>query len=60
DGARGKAAADRDAVARAIVALSDLAVAHPEIEELDVNPVFAGSDGVAAVDWLMRRRGDPA
>jgi acetyltransferase len=55
DGARGRPAVDRKALARAIVAISNLALAHPEIRELDVNPVFAGPDGVVAVDWLMRR-----
>ena len=34
----------------------DLALRHPEIDELDLNPVFAGPDGVVVVDWLMRAR----
>ncbi len=29
--------------------------AHPEVVELDLNPVFAGADGTVAVDWLMVR-----
>ena len=56
DGARGRPKVDRDKMAAALVALSRLAAAHPEIEELDLNPVFAGPDGVVAVDWLMVRR----
>ena len=57
NGARGRPVVDRQALARAMVALSQLALAHPQIEELDLNPVFAGPDGVVAVDWLMTRRG---
>ena len=34
-------------------ALSWLAVEHPDIEEVDVNPLFAGPDGVAAADALV-------
>lgn len=56
DGARGRPKVDRSKVAAALIALSRLAAAHPEIDELDLNPVFAGPDGVVAVDWLMVRR----
>ena len=47
---------DHQALAAAITALSELAIRHPEIEDLDLNPVFAGPDGVVVVDWLMRVR----
>jgi acetate---CoA ligase (ADP-forming) len=53
DGARGHPPVDRSALAAAMVALSELAVRHPEIVDLDLNPVFAGPDGVMVVDWLM-------
>ena len=53
DGVRGKAAADRAAIARALVAVGDFALSHPQVCELDLNPVFAGPNGVVAVDWLM-------
>jgi acetate---CoA ligase (ADP-forming) len=53
DGVRGQAAVDRNALARALVAVGEFALANPQIQELDLNPVFAGSDGVVAVDWLM-------
>lgn len=55
-GARGRPPVDRKALVGAIQALGTLAAAHPEIEELDLNPVFAGADGVVAVDWLMTAR----
>lgn len=54
-GVRGRAAVDREALVKAICALSHFALAHPEVAELDLNPVFAGPDGTVAVDWLMIR-----
>ncbi len=59
DGARGQPAADVDALARAVVALSWLA--HDlgdHLEALDANPVICGPDGCLAVDALVvPRRG---
>ena len=52
DGVRGADAVDREALVRLLVAVGDFALEHPEIDELDLNPVFAGPDGVIAVDWL--------
>jgi acetyltransferase len=56
EGARRRPSADRNGLAAAIVALSDLALRHSEIDELDLNPVFAGPGGVMVVDWMMRTR----
>lgn len=55
DGARGKSAVDRHALIKMICDLSRFALAHPEVVELDLNPVFADSHGVIAVDWMMMR-----
>ncbi len=55
DGARGKPAVDRPALIKTICGLSRFALAHPEVVELDLNPVFANSHGVIAVDWMMMR-----
>ncbi len=49
-GARGQAAVDRDALTRALVVLSELMLAEPRIESIDLNPVFGYADGIQAVD----------
>ncbi len=43
-------------VAEIIVAVGDLMAAHPEISELDLNPVLAGPDACVAVDWRIGTR----
>ena len=49
-------AADRTAVADALVRVSQLIVDFPEIAELDLNPVFADADGVLVGDaWIALR-----
>ncbi len=54
DGVRGRPPADRDCVARALVALSDLAADVGDlIAELDVNPLAVGRDGCVALDALV-------
>ncbi len=51
---RGEAAVDREQLARAIVGLSRLAMAHPEISEVDINPLILSARGeVTAVDALV-------
>ncbi|HYU19842.1 MAG TPA: acetate--CoA ligase family protein [Chloroflexota bacterium] len=47
---RGRPAIDRDAIERALLSLSELMVATPEVAELDLNPVFAYPTGLLAVD----------
>jgi acyl-CoA synthetase (NDP forming) len=53
-GLRGSPPVHLGLVAETIVAVGDLMVAHPEIIELDLNPVLAGPDGCMAVDWRIR------
>lgn len=49
-GVRGRPAADVDAIAELLVRLSDFAVAHPEVQEMDLNPISAYPRGVAVLD----------
>jgi acyl-CoA synthetase (NDP forming) len=50
DGVRGGEAADVSALANLLLKLSAFVEANPQVEELDLNPVFAYKDGVIAVD----------
>lgn len=50
EGFRGKPGADLDALEGLILQVSSFAAAHPEVAELDLNPVFAYPDGAIAVD----------
>ena len=57
DGVRGAPAADRDAVAAAIVALSALALELGDaLDALDINPLICGPAGAVAVDALAVAR----
>jgi acyl-CoA synthetase (NDP forming) len=54
-GFRGKPEGDLDALANAIVALSQLALRNdPAVAEAEVNPLIVKPDGVVAVDALIR------
>jgi acetyl coenzyme A synthetase (ADP forming)-like protein len=55
-GYRDKPAADGEALADVLLRLSRLAELHPEIAELDLNPVIGLSDGCVAVDARIRVR----
>jgi acetate---CoA ligase (ADP-forming) len=43
----------REALAATLVALARLAVDHPEVAEVDVNPLILSADGATAVDALV-------
>ncbi|MFW6135459.1 MAG: acetate--CoA ligase family protein [Chloroflexota bacterium] len=45
EGVRGQARRDLDALAEALVTVSELAFRYPEIEEVDLNPVFLFEEG---------------
>ncbi len=53
-GYRNRKPADVDAIADALVKLSSLICRHPEIREIDVNPLLADADGVMALDARIR------
>jgi acetate---CoA ligase (ADP-forming) subunit beta len=50
EGVRGQPPADLQALEKLILKVSEFVEAHPEIDELDLNPVLAYPDGVLAVD----------
>lgn len=51
---RGETAADRKALINTLMGLSELALAHPEISEVDINPLIISPNGrVTAVDALV-------
>jgi len=49
-GVRGQPAADIEALKSTILKVSEFVERHPEVRELDLNPVFAYADGAVAVD----------
>ena len=53
-GYRGQPAADIDGVIATMIRVSQLAADHPEIRELDINPLLADARGVTAVDARIR------
>ncbi|WP_414464000.1 bifunctional acetate--CoA ligase family protein/GNAT family N-acetyltransferase [Hyphomicrobium sp. DY-1] len=59
-GYRDHAPADMDAIADTLVRISDLIVDHPEIRELDINPLLVDKDGVIAIDARMKLANEDA
>jgi acyl-CoA synthetase (NDP forming) len=54
DAFRGESAADRKALVQTLMGLSEIALAHPRISEIDINPLLISADGgVCAVDALV-------
>ena len=54
DGYRGAPRADIGALQDVLVRIAALAAAHPEIAELDCNPVLVGPEGATVVDARVR------
>lgn len=51
---RGEPAVNRDQLCRVLTGLSRLAMAHPDIKEVDINPLIVDAEGgVTAVDALV-------
>jgi len=53
-GYRGRPPAAIDAIAEVLIRLGQLATEHPEIRELDINPLLADAHGVIAIDARIR------
>jgi acetate---CoA ligase (ADP-forming) len=49
-GARGSAPADREALLRAMLDFSRLVAEHPQLSEIEINPLIASVNGACAVD----------
>jgi acetyltransferase len=61
DGYRGGPPAEKEALAHALVAASQMAaVLAPRLMEVDINPLFVGPNGVVAADALVVLREEPA
>ncbi|MHC5210423.1 MAG: acetate--CoA ligase family protein [Planctomycetota bacterium] len=54
DGVRGQAARDRAAIEQTILRIAQLAVRHPRLVEMDINPLLAMPTGVVAIDARVR------
>lgn len=54
-GVRGREPVDPDQFAELIVNISHLVEQHPEILELDLNPIIAQGRSFRAVDWRIKR-----
>ena len=59
-GARGRPPVDVAAAARAAAALSEVAAAYPEIDEIEINPLLVTADGALGLDAriVLREQGD--
>ena len=53
EGARGRPAVDREALADLIVGVAAFAADRPDVLEIDLNPVIATTDAAVAVDALV-------
>jgi acetyltransferase len=53
-GVRGQAGIDEKSLVELIQRISQLALEHPEIAELEINPLLCFPDGVVAVDMRAR------
>jgi hypothetical protein len=53
DAFRGEPPVNLDALSALLKAVGDFAVAHPDLVELDLNPVMPYGDRVVAVDAVM-------
>lgn len=53
DGVRGENPVNKEAIVDLIMKISELVQAHPEITEIDLNPLLANEDGCQIVDARM-------
>ena len=60
DAFRDRPAVDHDSVIKVLLRVSDLVTELGEVAEIDINPLFAGPNGVIAVDARIRVSRPPA
>lgn len=60
EGVRGEAPRDLEALEDALTRVSQLAMRHPEIAEMDINPLVSLPDGAVAVDARIQLAAKPA
>jgi acyl-CoA synthetase (NDP forming) len=60
DSFRGYPSVDRDALAKVVQAIGQMALDHPEIAEIDVNPLLVQGDRPVAADALIILSAKPA
>lgn len=58
EGWRGGPVLDRAELGRVVAGLGDLLVAHPRLQEVEVNPLRVTADGLVALDALVREVSD--
>lgn len=54
EGVRGEEAVNKEAIVDVLMKISDLVEEKPNIEELDINPLFVNEGGAVAADALIR------
>ena len=57
NGARGREKADTDALVELLYHLGRMAVENPEIQEMDLNPIFVSKNGALAADARIILKG---
>jgi acyl-CoA synthetase (NDP forming) len=57
DGFRGEPPVNRGELSRIVVALGNMGLMYPRIQEIDINPVIIGEHGVVAVDATIIVKG---
>jgi len=53
DGHRGTVPVDRDALADLLAVLGDVRTSHPEVSEIEINPLRATADRLIALDAVL-------
>lgn len=60
EGFRGSPPVDREKIARILITIGEIALAFPQIREIDINPLICGAEGPIAVDaTIILESGSP-